>query len=102
MKQRSYFKCRLEIENKLEHARPLLKMICKDKWKCLKRNFFLKKAHTHTRALGLKREIRQEAGGGEEGKGVMVKCQSTDGTEAARKRYETQHRTTGGTSRSAW
>lgn len=44
MEQRSYFKSRLEIENKLDHARPLLKMICKDKWKCLERK--LKKKQT--------------------------------------------------------
>lgn len=44
MEQRSYFKSRLETENKLDHARPLLKMICKDKWKCLERK--LKKDQT--------------------------------------------------------
>lgn len=37
MEQKSYFKSRLEIENKLDNARPLLKMMCKDKWRRLER-----------------------------------------------------------------
>lgn len=79
MKQRSYFKCRLEIENKLDCVRPLLKKICKDKWKCLERKLQNnKKPHAPTRALGLERETGQGTREGEETKGVTVKCQSTD------------------------
>lgn len=37
MKERSYFRGRLEIESKLDHVRALLKMMCNDKWKCLER-----------------------------------------------------------------
>lgn len=61
MEQKSYFKSGLEIENKLDHARPLLKMICKDKWKRLERK--LKKTkHETTQALGLQRETGQGTG----------------------------------------
>lgn len=66
MEQRSYFKAGLEIENKLDHARPLLKMICKDKWKRLERKLKKKTKHETTRALGLQRETGQGTGEGKE------------------------------------
>lgn len=66
MEQRSYFKSGLEIENKLDHARPLLKMICKDKWKRLERKLKKKTKHETTRALGLQRETGQGTGEGKE------------------------------------
>lgn len=62
MEQKSYFKSGLEIENKLDHARPLLKMICKDKWKRLERKLKNNPKHETTRALGLQRETGQGTG----------------------------------------
>lgn len=77
MEQRSYFKAGLEIENKLDHARPLLKMICKDKWKRLERKLKKKKPNMkppgHWDCKG-----KQGRGLEKERKGVTMRCQSTE------------------------
>lgn len=76
MEQRSYFKSGLEIENKLDHARPLLKMICKDKWKCLERKLkknLNMKPPGHWDCKG-----KQGRGLEKERKGVTIRCQKGD------------------------
>lgn len=76
MEQRSYFKSGLEIENKLDHARPLLKMICKDKWKRLERKLKKKpnmKPPGHWDCKG-----KQGRGVEKERKGVTIRFQKGD------------------------
>lgn len=86
MKERSYFRGRLEIESKLDHVRALLKMMCNDKWKCLERKLKQNKPNMKPADTGTAKGNRAE----EEREGATVKCQSG----AAEK--ETDHKTSAG------